>query len=101
MKRFRKRDLPHLSQAAVSRVSHQDMAHHPFGRVPSVPGLVDPEGVDVPVEVGLQIPGDIPVKCQRKRLSQEHRSFTISIRSRCPPGRSRPHCIPRTRSRRS
>lgn len=32
------------------------MAHHPFGRVPCVPGLVDPEEVDVPVEVGLQVP---------------------------------------------
>lgn len=32
------------------------MAHHPFGRAPSVPGLVDPEEVDVPVEVGLRVP---------------------------------------------
>lgn len=32
------------------------MEHHPFGRVPSVPGLVDPEEVDVPVKVGLQVP---------------------------------------------
>ena len=28
----------------------------PFGRVPSVPGLIDPEELDVPVEVGLQVP---------------------------------------------
>lgn len=48
--------MPHLPQAAVSRVGHQDMAHHPCGRVPSVPGLVDPEEADVPVEVGLQVP---------------------------------------------
>lgn len=32
------------------------MTHHPFGRVPSVPGLIDPEELDVPVEVGLQVP---------------------------------------------
>lgn len=32
------------------------MAHHPCGRVPSVPGLVDPEEVDVQVEVGRQVP---------------------------------------------
>lgn len=56
MQRFRLRDLPHLPQAAVSRVRHQDMTHHPFGRVPSVPGLIDPEELDVPVEVGLQVP---------------------------------------------
>ncbi len=33
------------------------MAHHPCSRVPSFPGLVDPEEVDVPVEVGPQVPG--------------------------------------------
>ena len=32
------------------------MAHHPCGGVPSVPGPVDPAEVDVPVEVGLQVP---------------------------------------------
>lgn len=32
------------------------MAHHPCGRVPSAPGLVDPEVVDVLVEVGRQVP---------------------------------------------
>lgn len=36
------------------------MAHQPFGRVPSVPGLVDPLEVDVPVEVGLQVPRQHP-----------------------------------------
>lgn len=34
--------MPHLPQAAVSRVGHQDIAHHPCSRVPSVSGLVDP-----------------------------------------------------------
>lgn len=48
--------IPHLPQAAAGRVGHQDMAHHPCGRVPSVPGLFDTEEVDVPVEVGLQVP---------------------------------------------
>lgn len=48
--------MPHLPQAALSRVGHQDMAHHPCGRAPSVPGLVGPEEVDVPVEIGLQVP---------------------------------------------
>lgn len=36
-------------------LGHQDMAHHPCGRVPSVPGLVD-----VPVEVGLHVHGRHP-----------------------------------------
>lgn len=52
--------MPHLSQAAVSRVGHQDMAHHPCSRVPPVGRLVDPEEVDVPVEVGLQVRGRHP-----------------------------------------
>lgn len=52
--------MPHLSQAAVSRVGHQDMAHHPCSRVPPVARLVDPEEVDVPVEVGLQVRGRHP-----------------------------------------
>lgn len=34
--------MTHLPQAAVSRVGHQDMAHHPCSRVPSVSGLFDP-----------------------------------------------------------
>lgn len=46
----------HLPQASVGRVSHQDIACHPCGRLPSVALLVDPEEVDVPVEVGLQVP---------------------------------------------
>lgn len=48
--------MPRLPQAAVCRVGHQDMAHHPCSRVPSVARLVDPEEVDVPVEVRLQVP---------------------------------------------
>lgn len=48
--------MPHLSQAAVNRVGHQDMAHHSCGRVPSVLDLVDPEEVDVPVEIRLEVP---------------------------------------------
>ena len=36
-------------------LGHQDMAHHPCGRVPSVSGLVD-----VPVEVGLHVHGRHP-----------------------------------------
>lgn len=54
---FRKRVMPHLPQAAISRVGHQDMAHHPCSRVPSVVRLVDPEEVNIPVEVGLQVLG--------------------------------------------
>lgn len=34
--------MPHLPQAAVSRVGHQVMAHRPCSRAPSVPGLADP-----------------------------------------------------------
>lgn len=52
--------MTRLSQAAVSRVGHQDVAHRPCSRVPSVPGLVDPEEADGPVEVGLQVPGRHP-----------------------------------------
>lgn len=74
--------MTHLPQAAVSRVGHQDVAHHPCSRVPSVPGLVDPEEVDVPVEVGLW------------RLSQEHWSFIISIRSRLTGSFSSVLCVP-------
>lgn len=49
--------MPYLPQAAVSRVGHKDMAHHRCSRVPSVPGLVGLEEADVPVEVGLRVPG--------------------------------------------
>lgn len=34
--------MPHLPQAAVSRVGHQDMAHRPCSLVASVPSLADP-----------------------------------------------------------
>lgn len=44
------------------------MAHHPFGRVPSVPGLVDPEEVDVPVEVGPQVPRQHPREAPKVAL---------------------------------
>lgn len=44
-------------------LDYQDMAHHPFGRVPSVPGLVD-----VPVEVGLQVPGRHPREAPKMAL---------------------------------
>lgn len=47
--------MPHLPQAAVSYVGHQDMAHHPCSRVPSVARLVDPEEVNVPVEIRLEV----------------------------------------------
>lgn len=49
--------MPYPPQAAVSRVGRQDMAHHSCSRVPSVPDLVDLEEADVPVEVGLRVPG--------------------------------------------
>lgn len=39
------------------------MAHHPCGLVPSVPGLVD-----VPVEVGLQVPGRHPREAPKVAL---------------------------------
>ena len=60
--------MPHLPQAAVSRVGHQGMAHHPCSRVPSVARLVDPEEVDVPVEVGLQVPGRHPREAPKVAL---------------------------------
>ena len=44
------------------------MAHHPCSRVPSIPGLVDPEQVDVPVEVGLQVSGRHPLESPRIAL---------------------------------
>lgn len=65
---LRKRVMPHLPQAAVSRVGHQDMAHHPCGRVPSVARLVDTEEVDVPVEVRLQITQRYPREVTKEAL---------------------------------
>lgn len=44
------------------------MTHHPFGPVPSVPGLVDPKEVDVPVEVGLQVPRRHPREAPKVAL---------------------------------
>lgn len=41
---------------------------HPFGRVPSAPGLVDPEETDVPVEVGLQVPRRHPREAPKVAL---------------------------------
>lgn len=58
----------HLSQAAVSCVGYQDIAHHSCSRVPSAPGLVDPEEVDVPVEVRLQIPWRHPREAPKVAL---------------------------------
>lgn len=60
--------MPHLPRAAVSRVGHQDMAHHPCSRVPSVARLVDPEEVDVPVEEGLQVPRRRPREAPKVAL---------------------------------
>lgn len=40
----------------------------PFRRVPSVPGLVDPEEIDVPVEVGLQVPRRHPREAPKVAL---------------------------------
>lgn len=60
--------MPHLPQAAVSHVGHQDMAHHPCSRAPSGPGLVDPEEADVPVEEGLQVPGRHPHEAPKVAL---------------------------------
>ena len=44
------------------------MAHHPCGRVPSVPSLVDPEEVDVPVKVGRQVPRRLPREAPQAAL---------------------------------
>ena len=68
MQRVKLRNLPHLPQAAVSCVGHQDKAHHPCSRVPSVLGLVYPEEVDVPVEVGLQVPRRHPREAPKVAL---------------------------------
>lgn len=67
--------MPHLPQAVVSRDGHQDMAHHPCSRVPSVPGLVDPEEEDVAVEVGLQVPGRHP--CEASKVALEPRAQVV------------------------
>lgn len=60
--------MPHLPKAAVSRVDHQDMTHHSCSRVPSIPGLVDSEEADVPVEEGLQVPGRHPREAPKVAL---------------------------------
>lgn len=65
--------MPHLPQAAVSRVDHQDTARHPCSRVPSVPGLVDPEEEVVPVEVRLQVPGRHPREAPKVALEPRAR----------------------------
>ena len=57
-----------LSLASVGHIGHQDLAHHPNSRVPSVLGLVDPEELDVPVEVGLQVPGRHPREASQVAL---------------------------------
>lgn len=44
------------------------MAHHPCGRVPSVARLVDPEELDVPVKVGLEVPRRHPREAPRVSL---------------------------------
>ena len=44
------------------------MAHRAFDRVPSAPGLVDPEEVDVPVEVGRQVPRRHPREAPKVAL---------------------------------
>lgn len=60
--------MSRLSQAAVGRVGHQDMARHPCSRIPPVVRLVDPEEVDVPVKVGLQVPERHPREAPRVAL---------------------------------
>ena len=44
-----------LGRAAETRVGHEQTAGRPFRLGPSVPSLVDPEQVDVPVQVALQV----------------------------------------------
>lgn len=46
------------------------MAHRPCSRVLSVPGLVSPEEVDLPVEVRLEPRGDIPREVPKVALEQ-------------------------------
>lgn len=60
--------VPHLPQASVSRVGRQDMAHHPCSRVPSVARPVDPEKVDVSVEIRLQVPRRHPREAPKVAL---------------------------------
>lgn len=60
--------MPHLPQASVSRVSRQDMAHHPCSRVPSVARPVDPEKVDVSVEIRLRVPRRHPREAPKVAL---------------------------------
>jgi len=60
--------MPHPHSAAVSRVSHQDMAHRPCCQVSSVPGLIDSEEVSVPVEIGLQVPRRHPREATKVAL---------------------------------
>lgn len=48
---------------------------HPFGRVPSAPGLVDPEETDVPVEVGLQVPRRHPHEAPKVALKPRARAI--------------------------
>ena len=47
------------------------MAHHPCSLVPSVPGLVDPEEEDVPVEVGPQVPRRHPREAPKVALEPQ------------------------------
>ena len=44
------------------------MAHRPCGQLPSVPGLIDPEEVNVPVEVGMQVPRRHPREAPKVAL---------------------------------
>ena len=44
-----------LGRAVETRVGPEQMSGHPFRLGPSVPSLVDPEQVDVPVQVALQV----------------------------------------------
>lgn len=60
--------MSYLPQATAGRIGHRDMACHPCGRVPSVLGPVDPEEVDVPVEVGLLVPRRHPREAPKVAL---------------------------------
>lgn len=51
------------------------MAHYHCGRAPFVPGLVDPEEENVPVEVGLQVPGRHP--CEASKVALEPRAQVV------------------------
>lgn len=63
--------MPYLSQAAARRVGHQDMAHRPCSRVPSVARPADPEEVDAPVEIRLQVPRLHPREASQVALEPE------------------------------